>query len=90
MVRGYDVAKKLIEWVAEPATFAVGDEVEIAHWGPGTISEIRGNLGPHGQMVYGVHFGPKRRPGYIEVLGSELRHRKPAKKPKPAAGEASV
>jgi hypothetical protein len=66
--------------------YSVGDRVEILHWGPGKVIELRGPLGPDGAQVYRVLYRRKPTPAYMEVLASQLRPAKPGKRPK-AAGD---
>jgi hypothetical protein len=74
---------------AKPApVFAVGDRVEIMHFGPGKITELRGPLGPGGAQVYRVAYRLKPRPAYIEVLGSQLRPADAVTRPKAAEGHS--
>ncbi|MGL4553639.1 MAG: hypothetical protein ACRC33_20955 [Gemmataceae bacterium] len=73
---------------AEPArTFSIGDRVEIAHFGPGRITALRGPLGPGGVPVYRVRYRRKPTAGYLEVLGSQLRLVEGAKRAEPAGDE---
>jgi hypothetical protein len=67
-----------------PPAFSLGDRVEIIHFGPGTITELRGPLGPGGAQVYRVLYSRKPKAAYIEVLGSQLRPAKTGKRPRPA------
>ena len=84
------IAKKPASKNAKPTpVFALGDRVEIIHFGPGKITELRGPLGPGGAQVYRVIYRRKPRAGYIEVLGSQLRPAKVVKRPKPVRGTPS-
>jgi hypothetical protein len=83
------MARKTANKKAKPVlTFSLGDRVEIMHFGRGKITELRGPLGPGGAEVYRVLYRRKPKPAYIEVLGSQLRPAKTAKRPKPAGGKA--
>jgi hypothetical protein len=74
------VAKKPTTKKPRPSpAFMLGDNVEILHFGPGKIIELRGPLGPGGAQVYRVRYSHKPRVAYIEVLGNQLR---PAKRDK--------
>jgi hypothetical protein len=66
--------------------FSVGDRVDILHFGPGKVIELRGPLGPDGAQVYRVLYSRRPTPAYIEVLGSQLRPAKTGKRAKPAGG----
>lgn len=79
------MAKKPANKKAKPElTFSVGDRVEIMHFGPGKVIEVRGPLGPGGAQVYRVLYSRKPKAAYVEVLGSQLRPTKIGKLPKPA------
>lgn len=82
------MAKKAASRV-EPSVpeFAIGDRVEVKHFAPGVIIELRGPLGPNGAQVYRVLFRRKPRPAYLEVLGGQLKLLKPAKPLPPAADD---
>jgi hypothetical protein len=67
--------------------FSVGDRVEIMHFGPGKVIELRGPLGPDGAQVYRVLYSRKPKAAYIEVLGSQLRPAKTGKRAKATGGE---
>ena len=82
------MAKKAASKKAKPSpTFNVGDEVEILYFGHGKIVELRGPLGPNGAQVYRVRYRTWPRPGYMEVLGDQIRLEKADKKPKAAEGK---
>jgi hypothetical protein len=84
------MAKKPANKKAKPdRTYAVGDRVEILHFGPGKIIEVRGPLGPGGAQVYRVLYSRWPRPAYLEVLASQLRPAKASPSPKPAEGNLS-
>jgi hypothetical protein len=79
------MAKKPTKKADKPAhVFAHGDWVEILHFGKGKIVELRGALGPGGAEVYRVMYRRKPRPGYIEVLGEQIRLLDVTKRPKPS------
>lgn len=81
------MAKKPASKKSKPVpVFSLGDAVEIRHFGTGTITELRGPLGPDGALVYRVIYRRKPKPGYIEVLGSQLRPAKIGKHHKLAKG----
>lgn len=86
------MAKKTVSKTVEPApTFHVGDWVEVKHLGPGKIVELRGPLGPGGAQLFRVRYRTWPRPGYLEVLGDQIRPTKPPKPAgvkKPAAADA--
>lgn len=85
------MAKKPANKKAEPApTFSLGDRVEIKHFVPGKIIELRGPLGPNGEQVYRVRYSRWPKPAYIEVLGSQIRLAKLVKRPKPAGNGTPV
>jgi hypothetical protein len=82
------MAKKPVTNKVKPAlAYALGDRVEIVNFGKGKITELRGPLGPGGAQVYRVLYRRKPKAGYIEVLGSQLRPAKTAKRPKSAQGK---
>src|SRR5258707_7281473 len=70
------------------ATFSLGDRVEFLHFGRGTITELRGPLGPGGAQVYRVLYRRKPKAAYIEVLGNQIRPAKIVKLPKPAGSKS--
>jgi hypothetical protein len=83
------MAKKPASKAAKsPPVFSLGDRVEILHFGPGRITELRGPLGPGGAQVYRVLYRRKPKAAYIEVLGSQLRPAKIVKRPKPAGSKS--
>ncbi len=79
--------KRESKTAVSPTTFSLGDRVEIIRFGPGKIIELRGPLGPDGALVYRVLYRRKPNAGYIEVLGSQLRHAKVVKRPKAVGDE---
>jgi len=64
--------------IIEAPTFSVGDRVEIMHFGRGKVVTLRGRLGPNGEQVYRVMYKRRPTPAYVEVLGNQIRLRKPA------------
>jgi hypothetical protein len=63
--------------------FAVGDRVEILHFGKGKVVELRGPLGPDGSEVYRIMYQRKPSPRYIEVWAEQIRPLKVEKPRKP-------
>jgi hypothetical protein len=83
-----DRAKKPASRTAKPTpVFSLGDRVEIINFGRGKITELRGPLGPGGAQVYRVIYRRKPKPGYIEVLGSQLRPVQSVQRRKPGGGK---
>ena len=72
--------------VITPPIYSIGDRVEILYFGEGTITELRGPLGPGGAQVYRIVYSEDPTPAYIEVWEDQIRPVK-VKSPKPARGK---
>lgn len=75
-----------LERIETKPEYAVGDRVIIPLFGRCVVTELRGALGPRGAQVYRLRYRSRPRPGYIEVLGNQMKPAPPKKK-SPEAGE---
>jgi hypothetical protein len=58
--------------LTEPLKLGTIVKIRDSGYGPATIVEFRGPLGPKGARVYRVRVRKKPRPAYIEVLEDQL------------------
>jgi len=70
-----------------PGEFRAGDRVAVKNLPTfrARVVEERGPLGPNGEPVYLVRLRKKPEPMYIEVLGKQLRRRRPKRPATPLA-----
>ncbi len=61
----------------EPLKIGTVVKIRDTGFGPATIVEYRGPLGPGGTRIYRLRYRNKPRPGYIEVREDQLELAEP-------------